>query len=168
MIFITKLIDNRSRQAGDTIVEVLICIAVVGLALAGGYALSNHSLQSGLDSSQRSTALLAADGQVEFLKNAQANDTNDIDGIPDFLSQYTANPNSPFCIDPTNGNSVSATNNVCRQNGVQMSITYNNCSGVFYINPQWSSFRGNQQSDADLYYKLPDNFNPNAPPRPGC
>jgi prepilin-type N-terminal cleavage/methylation domain-containing protein len=152
MKYLAGKAQRANKQAGDTIIEVLICIAVVGLALAGGYALSSHSLQTGLDSSQRNAALLAADGQVEFLKNAQANSSN---GDTSLLSSYVNAPDN-FCIDNTNGQVRTDTS--CLATGITMSIIYDDCTGVFTVRPQWASFRGNSLSQTTIYYKLPDNF----------
>lgn len=59
----------RSKSAkGDTIVEVLISIAIVGAALTGGYSLASHSLQEGISASERTAALKMAESQVEALK----------------------------------------------------------------------------------------------------
>lgn len=144
-------ISKIANQSGDTIVEVLISIAVVGLALAGGYALSNHSLRTGIDSAQRNAAVLAADGQVEFLKNAVASNNT---------AQYTINPGTPFCINFNNGNREENAANCRNLFGYDMAITYSGTTKVFTIIPDWSIIRNNQESRAMLYYKLPDSFTP--------
>ena len=62
----------RLKQAGDTIVEVLIAIAVVSSVLAGAYVSSNKALQQSRQSQERGEALKYAEAQVEQLKDAAA------------------------------------------------------------------------------------------------
>lgn len=61
---------NPLNQAGDTIVEVLIVIVVIGSVIAGGYKVAVASLQSTQLSQERAYALKIAEGQVERLKAA--------------------------------------------------------------------------------------------------
>jgi prepilin-type N-terminal cleavage/methylation domain-containing protein len=60
--------SNPSNQRGDTIVEVLIAIAVVSLVLGGAYVTTNRSLQATRSAQERSIALKLAESQVERLK----------------------------------------------------------------------------------------------------
>lgn len=62
-----KLNNNH----GDTIVEVLIAIAIVSLTLAGGYASANHSANATRTSQERGEALKWAETQVEQIKASQ-------------------------------------------------------------------------------------------------
>lgn len=141
----------KRNQKGDTIVEVLASIAVVGVALAGGYALSSHSLRTGIDASRRSEALSLAQGQVEFLKNAVINNST---------AQYTDNATIDFCINSTTG--AKLTGAPCSNlNGTTyaVSIVYSgDPDKTFTIEPTWESFGSNEPGRMRLYYKLPDNF----------
>ncbi len=53
---------------GDTIVEVLIAVAVVGVVLTGAYASARSSLNAVRASQERAEALKIAEGQLEMLK----------------------------------------------------------------------------------------------------
>ncbi|MGH7195196.1 MAG: type IV pilus modification PilV family protein [Candidatus Saccharimonadales bacterium] len=59
-----------TSQAGDTIVEVLIATAILGLILAGAYATSNRSLNSERDAQEHTQALTIAQSQIESLRSA--------------------------------------------------------------------------------------------------
>ncbi len=59
---------NVIGQMGDTIVEVLIAVAVVSLILTGAYAIANRSLINIRQSQERTEALNIATQQVERLK----------------------------------------------------------------------------------------------------
>ena len=64
MLILRKL---RS-QAGDTIVEVLMCMAIISLVLGGAYAMVNHSTKNSQQASEHGQALKLAEGQLEVLK----------------------------------------------------------------------------------------------------
>lgn len=54
-------------QGGDTIVEVLISIAILGTVLAGAYVTSNRSLLAERTAQEHTEALTLAESQVESL-----------------------------------------------------------------------------------------------------
>jgi len=56
------------HQKGDTIVEVIIAMAVLSLILGGAYASARHSLNATIQAHEHSTALKIAEGQLEKLK----------------------------------------------------------------------------------------------------
>ena len=58
------------NQFGDTIVEVLFAVVVVGLAIALGYGIASRSLRASRQSQERIEALKIVEGQIEQLKNA--------------------------------------------------------------------------------------------------
>lgn len=58
------------QQAGDTIVEVLIVIIVLGTVVAAGYGIATRSLQSTQLAQEKTYALKLAEGQLESLKAA--------------------------------------------------------------------------------------------------
>lgn len=65
----------RLNRRGDTIIEVLLCIAIVGLAVTGAYAISSHSLEEGVSASERTTANKIASSQIEALKLREKDST---------------------------------------------------------------------------------------------
>ncbi len=68
---------NRSNQRGDTIVEVLIVIMVIGTVLASCYGIATSSLQSMQLSQERNYALKLAEKQLEYLKSASVSEQAD-------------------------------------------------------------------------------------------
>jgi Tfp pilus assembly protein PilV len=64
---IMKRMVNLS-QRGDTIVEVLVAIAVASLILGGAYVTSQNSLSATQDSQEHADALQIAQGEVEWLR----------------------------------------------------------------------------------------------------
>jgi type II secretory pathway pseudopilin PulG len=65
MIKSFKTLNSR----GDTIVEVLIAVIVIGAILVGGFVLATTSLTGERESQERSEALQVAEGQIETLKS---------------------------------------------------------------------------------------------------
>lgn len=53
---------------GDTLIEVLLSIAVAGMVTSSSYALANRSLEEGISASERTEANKLAEGQIEALK----------------------------------------------------------------------------------------------------
>lgn len=60
-------------QRGDTIVEVLVCLAVLGLALGVSFATANRSLQMARNAQEHSEALQYLNSQVEMVRAAASN-----------------------------------------------------------------------------------------------
>ena len=60
------------NQAGDTIVEVLIVIIVIGVVITSSYQIAVASLRSIQLAQERTYALKLAEGQLENLKAASA------------------------------------------------------------------------------------------------
>lgn len=82
------------REAGDTIVEVLIAIAVISSVLAITYSIMSRNLAMMRDNQERTEAAKLAQGQLEALRARWATET----GRDDLLAQA----GTGFCID-TNG-----------------------------------------------------------------
>jgi type II secretory pathway pseudopilin PulG len=165
----------KNNSLGDTIIEVIIGIAVLGTVMSVAFVSTSHSLQVGTDAGNRNKALGYAQQQIEFIKYALSKST---------ISSYTANPGQPFCIDPSSGSIVQIASGgtirlctVCTfPNGsVDSYIDPNNGScpsgdddiysvaetfggpstNVFTVNADWAASNGSGSAQLVLYYKLP-------------
>ena len=67
-------------QRGDTLVEVLIAIAVVSLILGGAYVTTNRSLTATRAAQERGNALKLAESQIEQLKGIVASNPSSVFG----------------------------------------------------------------------------------------
>jgi len=77
----------RLRQRGDSIVEVLIAMAVVSSVLAGAFVSSNRSLLGTRKSEERVQGAKVAESQMERLRQVAADPllaTQVFTGSPDF------------------------------------------------------------------------------------
>lgn len=82
-----KYLNNKS-QRGDTIIEVLLAMSIVGMVLGASFGIANRSTQIGQDAQERTEALKLAETQVELFKVAYK--TNVV--IP------TRGEDEPFCL----------------------------------------------------------------------
>jgi prepilin-type N-terminal cleavage/methylation domain-containing protein len=89
---------KRLNKRGDTIVEVLIAIAIISVVLAGAYISANHTLNNSRQSQERNEAIKVAEGQLERLKGFASSGDQTIFTTP-----------NTFCVDDTNA-IVTATN----------------------------------------------------------
>lgn len=65
-MFISRL--RTHSQRGDTIVEVLISVAIVSLVLAASYAITSRNLAVSQDTQERSQALQVGQQQLEMMR----------------------------------------------------------------------------------------------------
>lgn len=143
------------RQRGDTIVEVLICVLIVSLVLAGAYVTTQRSSVGIRNSQEHSQVLKLIQSQVEQLR-ANSNQPNPaiftatqpfcmVDGVP--LSAT----NEPRCIQNSSGLPTT------EQPAFRLSIRYttNGTSGgtIFTINADWDSLT-NDPARKTIFYRL--------------
>jgi prepilin-type N-terminal cleavage/methylation domain-containing protein len=87
---------KRLNQKGDTIVEVLIAIAVVSTVLVAAYQTTGQNIRSAQATQERTEALKLAEGQLERLRSngvlAAPNECFDIGtGLPESACDFTPN-----------------------------------------------------------------------------
>lgn len=143
-------------QRGDTIVEVLISLAVVSVILGGAYVTTNKSLLATRSAQERSNALKLAEAQVEELKGLIATNPAAIfgPGVP-----------SPFCVynDTTAGTLtvVASTNANCSVNAAGAATTIEpvfklaitRSGNSFTVSNTWTDIRGGQTDYLQLKYR---------------
>jgi Tfp pilus assembly protein PilV len=171
-----------SNSKGDTIVEVLMSIAIAGAVITGAYAVATRSLQQSITASENTQSLKLAEGQIEALKLRQKIAPKDSTDWTQFL---TAND---FCLDitatsnrdvsgavPANwnlkqntGNYTGSTVNLRRQgaatgyNAICNPSTVDNAryfiniglsNGTYLVTVRWEAIAGRQQNLTQLYYR---------------
>ncbi len=103
-----------SKQRGDTIVEVLIAMAVIGIMLGAAFGIANRSLATGRAAQERTEALKIAETQLELLKAYSKAGISfpDFSGTDDFCINTGVNPISSTGVElDINTNDVCATTN---------------------------------------------------------
>lgn len=140
---------SRLNQGGDTIVEVLMAIAIVSLVLGGAYVTTNKSLRATRDAQEHTNALKLIEGQVEQIKSVAASD-------PDALFATTGS----FCINA--GAITPASSNVCRLNSSGNPTTtppiYNlsivRSGNLFTASVAWDSVMGTGTAREQMVYRI--------------
>lgn len=143
----------KRDQRGDTIVEVLISIAVISLILGGAYITTNNSLRAERSSQEHTDAVKLVESQIEAMKNLA--DTGN-------TALFTS---SGFCI--TGGSTIStsvSTNNICKFNATgsnnntvepayYISITRN--ANTFTVKNSWNSIQtSGGKENVQMVYKV--------------
>lgn len=102
---------HAKQSRGDTIVEVLISIAIIGAVIAGAYALASRSLREGVSAAEHGEAIKLVQNQIELLKFRQRY-TSPANWTSQFATSGGGNHNN-FCIvsGPTQEDDSSFTNN---------------------------------------------------------
>lgn len=162
---------QRSKQGsarGDTIVEVLIAIAIVSSVLAGAFSVTQKSTIAVRSSQERSEMLQLLQGQVELVRSiaVTAKDKND--------EIYSTSPKY-FCIDSvsrTRSAFASMSNeadygNKCKKLGsgnlYRLAVTYNDSSKVFTFFGSWDKIGGGSNT-MNLFYRISPGTIAIAPP----
>ena len=152
-MFVVPVLSQLKKltQRGDTLVEVLIAIAVISSVLAGAYAVTNKSLTSSRDAQERGNALKLSEGQLERVKTV-------VTTAPDSVFGLTA-PN-PFCVNSAN-TPVAISNSACRVDALgvatggqpQYRMSIQRTGNVFTLTATWDNIRGTGTSTVQLSYK---------------
>lgn len=158
-----------TNQSGDTIVEVLLSIAIVSLILGAAYVSANQSIKNVRRSQERIEATKVAEGQAEMLKAAIVSD-NAISGLTtSFCLRYAggASPisrtNFPaaFSTVPANSTSDALVNypDYCKQDpngGViyHLSITKDPTLDAYNIRARWAKYGGTGIEEVNIRYKV--------------
>ncbi len=152
------------NQAGDTIVEVLIAIAVISLVLGSSYAITRRSSVAIRVAQEHSEALKIAESQLEQLKSLSGNTAGNND-VFTRTAPATPTPGSGFCMYIDSGTSkivtLSDTADECTiTNGIDYHITTSRTNPVsntftFTVKVYWDSLsRTGQQDNVSLNYNL--------------
>lgn len=149
---------NNRKSCGDTIVEVLLAIAITSVVLAGAYVAVDRSLKATRAAQERGEAVKVAEAQIERLKYLNLND-----------SGADIYQNGPFCITSTLAvrlvSDVSSDNddpNGCRVSGRYVaSITRDATTGTHQILVLWENATGSNTIPAypgfdqvKMYYRI--------------
>jgi type II secretory pathway pseudopilin PulG len=143
---------RKLTERGDTIVEVLIAIAVVSLVLGGAFVTTNKSLQSTRDSQERGNAFKLVESQVERIKNIAATNPDAIFG-----------PTVPatYCISSA-GAVVVSTNAACAVNSAGTAttaepiyrLTITRSGNTFTVRNTWTKVRSSTTNNVEMKYRV--------------
>ncbi len=135
------------NQTGDTIVEVLIAAAVIGLVLTGAYTVSNVSLKQIQSSQERGEATKVAATAMERLSSAVKLPAN-------AALTTSASAPSPFCFD-SSLNVVTLPNPSCTDGRYSVSIVRDSADSskkLFNVRVTWDGLAGVTEQMNFSYY----------------
>jgi prepilin-type N-terminal cleavage/methylation domain-containing protein len=141
------MLKLKGNQAGDTIVEVLIAIAVVSLVLVGAYVSTDKNVQSTQDAQERTQAVKYVQTQIEYLRVAgTATNGHCFVGTTDTTPGL---PGSDPCTIDTNGAQATAAS----QPAYRLRIT-TGVGGVYTIEASWDTLiTGHLKDYVTMYYR---------------
>lgn len=148
------------RQTGDTIVEVLIAMAVAASVLSIAYATSNRNLRITRASQERSEAARLAQGQIEALRYAYANSV----ALPNSVA-------TPFCFNGATVQNAGFSSGVpnasladedfggypanCTQGFYHYAVTRDsNGGGGFHFYVRWDNVSGATRDEIIMVYRV--------------
>lgn len=142
-------IKGKLRESGDTLVEVILAVAIISLVISGAFVLTNRSLQAERDSQERVSALKLAETQTEEVRALSTTDPVALFGasanfciINNLIAYGTA------CIVDINGNPDPAST-------VQPAFTLSvsRSGNTFTIVTNWTSVSGHMLDNIKLEYR---------------
>lgn len=144
---------KRLSQAGDTIVEVLICMAVISLVLGGAFVTTRKSQLGVRNSQEHAEALKLAESQIEQLR-PDANEAEQL-STPNPFCMYQGTPhvasNAQYCQQDTNGNTGNQDSRYSLSIGRVSSISG---SYIFTIKVTWLEVVNNSTAQEVMVYRL--------------
>ncbi len=141
------MLKLRRNQTGDTIVEVLIAIAIVSVVLVGAYVTTNKNIQSTQDAQERTQAVKLVESQIEYLRAAGTIASGDCFNAGSAQIAAGAQGTNP-CIITASGAIAGAS----VQPAYDMKITTGG-NGVYIIEAKWDTVNGSGKSNVTMYYR---------------
>ena len=143
---------HKLTQVGDTIVEVLIAIAVISMVLAGAFVMTNNSLQGSRGAQERTNAVKLAESQIELIKGLSTSNSQALFG---------AGVPTKFCINSAVA-VVADTNAACTMDSTGAAttaqpayhISITRSGNTFTVQNTWTSIRGNTTNLVELEYRV--------------
>jgi Tfp pilus assembly protein PilV len=149
---------RKLAERGDTIVEVLISIAVISMALGGAFVTTNRSLQGTRQAQERVNATKLVEGQLEQLRAVAASNSAYIfgAGVPASycISGSIALPANPVV---SSSNAACAVNTSGTPSSVEpvFHLSISRSGNTFTVNNTWYNVHGTQDHVV-MEYRLYD------------
>jgi type II secretory pathway pseudopilin PulG len=137
----------RRKKDGDTIIEVLIAIAIISSLLVGAFTVMRHSGAAIRDSQEHAEMIQILQSQVEYVRSIAFAQKQPAGGI--FAS-------GNFCIDSTDSANplpVAAGNPVCHNISslYNVSINYDTTRHVYVFVGTWNKLGGGTAREEFVY-----------------
>ncbi|CAN5172556.1 hypothetical protein BH09PAT3_BH09PAT3_4090 [soil metagenome] len=137
-------LQTHRRQAGDTIVEVLIAIAVISLVLVGAFVVANNSTRSVQDNQEHTQAQQHLQTQIEALRAYMIDKTET--ELPSAGASYCINDSGV----PTTGACTPV-----KIGGTTAKPTFVRTGNVYKFTITWPSVKGGNAQEQYVYRAYP-------------
>ena len=141
------------KQRGDTIVEVMIALAVLAMAFSLAYATANRSLLQARNAQEHTEALQYLSGQVELLR-AKTDDP----ALFDTSSQFCMNTTDGSIIRPVTSSCTITPNGSGANYAITIAYTDPQTNGAdqdnFKLTVTWPGVGHNGVQQEQLFYKV--------------
>lgn len=153
---------RRINQRGDTIVEVMIVLAVLGMALSIAYTTANRSLSNARQAQESSEATTLLQSQVEGLRILASTDTSLLDGNTFCVNTGTIpvskepNITQPACRGQNTAYNLTVSIKYCKATPVGDTDCNNpelRQDGTFLLKANWDNVRGNGTDSVRFTYR---------------
>jgi type II secretory pathway pseudopilin PulG len=131
---------KKLNNIGDTIVEVLLAIAIVSAVLGGAFLSVNTSLNGARQAQERGEAMKLLEGQIERLKEAAK-----LPASPVFTTT------GPFCI---NNAQAIAAGGCLQGNPARYTLTITRSGNTFTALAEWDKVDGGARDRVQLIYRI--------------
>ena len=115
---------KRFSQRGDTLVEVLLALAIIGLILGVTYGTASRSVRTGRFAQEQTEALKIAESQLELVKLIAGSSQS---------ATVFADPDNSFCITGT----PPAATNPCTTGLYTTNVSYDDTTSTFTVRVSW-------------------------------
>lgn len=158
-------VGTKLNQIGDTIIEVLVALAIISLVLVGAYVVSSNSERAVRDSQEHAEASKLLQGQIELIKGLAKSGTVNVfnstyifcvlqDGSDVSTSITTDATGRPAPTADTYSPNLYAPG--CKSVGpsklYNIAISYNGSTHDFYLTARWDRIGGGV-NQVDLTYR---------------
>jgi type II secretory pathway pseudopilin PulG len=152
------MMSVKYSQRGDTIVEVLIAIAVASSVLGIVFATSSRNLRATRDIQERGEASRIVQGQIEALRYVASTDSSKFptDGSSFCMKGSDVIKAGPSTTVPTKSLSAEDFNNYpvdCKSGGIYNYLITGTCDSVFHIYVRWDSLTVSGRDQIQMVYK---------------
>ena len=150
----------RLNQAGETIVEVMMSIAMLSIAIVGSIVVARQSLLIGQAANERTQAVKIAETQVERLKAASLSSTVGT-GVFGFTGSFCIREDLTLVTAPTS-NQADCSNTYFPSSSLSVTIDYDATGptgspfddDLFVISVSWDNVRGEGRDSIVIDYRL--------------
>jgi type II secretory pathway pseudopilin PulG len=147
---------NKLNKTGDTIIEVLLSLAVLGMVIGTAYAIASRSLKRAQQAQERTEATKLVEGQIDRIKYlSESNLASDIVALNDITTSGAAMCLKPF-IDIDSGQTIIKAYIVgddCKEGIFNYSISYDNARYLFTVKTIWYSLGSSGEENTTMQYR---------------